>query len=253
MSQHVPVRAFGGPTTQFSYGGLNFVTDPTFDAPGEYPVPNGQLVKTESPRGTVADLGRIDVVLLSHPHPDHLDHAGRALLAEVPQVITTVSAADLGDHVTGLADFESIELKRPDGGTVVVTAAPAVHGPGTREHVESVLGEVIGFVLTADDLPSVYVSGDNASLDEVRKIADRYAPVGTAILFAGAPRAPLFDGQCIVLDSKQAAEAARLLDARQIVPVHYDGWAHFTEGRADLEAAFAVEGLADRLDWGRDD
>ncbi|MFD4674828.1 MBL fold metallo-hydrolase [Lentzea sp. NPDC058450] len=249
MSQHV--RVFGGPTAQFSYGGLNFVTDPTFDAPGEYPVPGGQLVKTGSPHGTVADLGTIDVVLLSHPHPDHLDHAGRALLADVPQVFTTVSGAEgLGDHVTGLTDFESVELKRPDGGVVAVTAVPAIHGPGAREEVEAVLGHVIGFVLTAADLPTVYVSGDNASLDEVRKIADRFAPVDTAILFAGAPRVGLFDNECIVLDSASAAEAARLLGARQVVPVHYDGWGHFTEGRAELEAAFSGAGLADRLDWG---
>ena len=71
----------------------------------------------------------------------------------------------------------------------------------------------------------------------------------TAILFAGAPRFPmLFDGDLIVLNSAQAAEAARILDARRVVPVHHDSWAHFTEGHEDLEAAFTAAGLADRLD-----
>lgn len=36
-SEHVPVRVFGGPTALFEYGGLRFLTDPTFDAPGDYP------------------------------------------------------------------------------------------------------------------------------------------------------------------------------------------------------------------------
>jgi L-ascorbate metabolism protein UlaG (beta-lactamase superfamily) len=49
-----------------------------------------------------------------------------------------------------------------------------------------------------------------------------------------------------------AAEAARILGARRVVPVHYDSWAHFTEGREQLEAAFTAAGLADRLDWGKD-
>lgn len=96
--------------------------------------------------------------------------------------------------------------------------------------------------------PTVYISGDNASLDLVKQIAERFGPVDTAVLFAGAPRFPvLFDGQCIVLDS---AQAAQLLGVRRVVPVHYDSWAHFTEGRDDLAAAFTATGLADRLDWG---
>ena len=54
----------------------------------------------------------------------------------------------------------------------------------------------------------------------------------------------------LTLDSAQAAEAARILGARRIVPVHFDSWAHFTEGREELRAAFADAGLAGRLDWG---
>lgn len=54
-----------------------------------------------------------------------------------------------------------------------------------------------------------------------------------------------------MLDSAQAAEATRILDARRVVPVHYDSWTHFTEGRDELEAAFTAAGLADRLDWGQ--
>lgn len=63
----------------------------------------------------------------------------------------------------------------------------------------------------------------------------------------------LFDGNLIVLDSAQAAAATRILDAGRVVPVHHDSWAHFTEGRDDLEAAFTAAGLADRLDedWRR--
>jgi L-ascorbate metabolism protein UlaG (beta-lactamase superfamily) len=75
--------------------------------------------------------------------------------------------------------------------------------------------------------------------------------VDTAILFAGAPRfSAVFDGELIVLDSAQAAEAAKSLGARRVVPVHYDSWAHFTEGRDELVAAFTTAGLADRLQMG---
>ncbi|MFF3438605.1 MBL fold metallo-hydrolase [Streptosporangium sp. NPDC002721] len=252
--EQVPVRVFGGPTALFEYGGLRFLTDPTFDAPGDYPREGRRmLTKTAPSSAGPADLGRVDVVLLSHDeHPDNLDDSGRALLAGVPLTLTTPGGGRrLGGGARGLADWEAIELDRPGGGTITVTGVPAVHGPGAREEVEPVTGQVVGFVLTGEGLPAVYVSGDNASLDLVKEIAAHFGPVDTAILFAGAPRFPaLFDGAPIVLDSVQAAEAAGILGARRVVPVHYDSWAHFTEGRDDLVAAFTAAGLADRLDLG---
>ncbi|MFW6691020.1 MBL fold metallo-hydrolase [Streptomyces sp. MAR4 CNX-425] len=252
-----PVRVLGGPTALFEYGGLRFLTDPTFDQPRDYTVPGGSLTKTAAPAATPADLGRIDVVLLSHDeHPDNLDESGRALLADIPLTLTTPGGGKrlgaAGTAARGLADWETAELDRPGGGTVTVTGVPAVHGPGPRATVEATLGEVVGFVLTGAGLPVVYVSGDNASAAAVAEVAERFGPVDTAILFAGGPRIPvLFDGEPIVLDSAQAADAARVLGARRVVPVHYDSWSHFTEGRDELAAAFAAAGAADLLDWGR--
>jgi L-ascorbate metabolism protein UlaG (beta-lactamase superfamily) len=249
-----PVRVFGGPTALFEYGGLRFLTDPTFDEPGDYSRDGRRaLTKTAPAAGSPADLGHIDVVLLSHDeHPDNLDHSGRALLADVPLTLTTPGGAQrLGHAARGLADWESIELGRPSGGTITVTGVPAIHGPGARAEVEPITGQVVGFVLTGEGLPTVYISGDNASLEVVKEIAERFGPVDTAIIFAGAPRfSVLFDGELIVLNSAQAAEAATILGARRVVPVHYDSWAHFTEGRDELIAAFTTAGLADRLDLG---
>ncbi len=191
------------------------------------------------------------MVLLSHDeHDDNLDTSGRAMLADVPLTLTTPSGSDrLGAKAQGLADWESVELDRPGGGTVTVTGVPAIHGPGPREQVEPITGQVVGFVLTGQDLPTVYVSGDNASLDAVREIAGRFAPVDTAVLFAGAPRFPqLFGGEPLVLDSAGAAEAARILGARRVTPVHFDSWSHFTEGGDDLRAAFTAAGLAEVLE-----
>ncbi len=252
-SEKVAVRVYGGPTTLIEYGGLRFVTDPTFDPPGEYSLPipgDHKLVKTDPSPVTAADLGPVDAVLLSHDtHDDNLDNAGRAFLPGTPVVFTTVSgAARLGGNAHGLALWETAELWRPDGGTVTVTGVPARHGP---VGCEPVTGDVIGFMLTSHELPSVYVSGDNAALEHVTEIAERFAPVDTAVLFLGGARMSFaFDGALLTLDSAQGAEAAKLLGARRVVPVHYDSWAHFQEGRTEIETAFS-EALADRLDFAR--
>jgi L-ascorbate metabolism protein UlaG (beta-lactamase superfamily) len=51
----------------------------------------------------------------------------------------------------------------------------------------------------------------------------------------------------LTLSSDQAAEAARILDARRVVPLHFEHWAHFTQGAPSLVDAFDRAGLGDRL------
>lgn len=55
--------------------------------------------------------------------------------------------------------------------------------------------------------------------------------------------------------SRMLAAAARVLttsaeagDAR-IIPLHFGGWAHFSESRDDLDQAVAAAGLSERLRW----
>jgi L-ascorbate metabolism protein UlaG (beta-lactamase superfamily) len=245
------IQAVGGPTAILEVGGLRLLTDPTFDPPGDYPRPNGPtLVKLAAPALGPDDLGEVDAVLLSHDqHADNLDRSGRAYLARVPLTLTTPSgsarlAAD-AVPARALAPWDRVDLARPDGGTLQVTAVPARHGP---EGCEPVSGEVTGFVLTAADLPTIYVSGDNAWLGAVEQVAERFGPVGVAVLFTGAARFPdRFDGALLTLDSAGAVAAAQILGAEAVVPVHYTGWRHFTEDGAELRAAFEQAGLAGRL------
>lgn len=243
------IQAIGGPTAILEVGGLRLLTDPTFDSPGDYPRPGAPtLVKLAPPAIGPDDLGRVDAVLLSHDqHADNLDRSGRAYLSRVPLTLTTRSGAErlTNARVQGLAPWEQAGLARPDGGALRVTAVPARHGP---EGCEPISGEVTGFVLTASDLPTIYLSGDNAWLGAVRQVAERFGPVDVAVLFAGAARFPdRFDGALLTLDSEGAAEAARILGASVVVPVHYTGWRHFTEDGAELRAAFERAGLAGHL------
>jgi L-ascorbate metabolism protein UlaG (beta-lactamase superfamily) len=234
----------GGPTAVLEYAGVRWLTDPSLSPPGEYA---GGLVKTTEPAIEPDALPAIDVVLLSHEHhSDNLDPAGREFLLRAGQVLTTVQGAErLGEAAIGLEPWSSVEVDRPDGSPVTVMAVPAQHGPdGTDE----ITGPVIGFVLTADGEDTVYVSGDNASLDVVRGIAERVGAIDVGILFAGAVQLPhRFDGAYLTLSSDRAAEATKLLGVRAALPVHFEGWAHFTQGARELRAAFAGNGISDRL------
>jgi L-ascorbate metabolism protein UlaG (beta-lactamase superfamily) len=237
-----PIRRFGGPTSTFTLGGLAFMTDPTFDPPGDYPIGSRTLTKTAGPAGTAADAGPVDVVLLSHDqHPDNLDRSGRAFCAAAPLVLgTPVAAERMGPPVHGLEPWAEYDLANG----LRVTAVPAQHGPDGTDHLT---GPVTGFVLDGDGLPTIYVSGDNASLRVVHEIAERFPDIDIAILFGGAARTALLGDANLTLDAAAMVEATRILGAHTVVPVHVDSWAHFTEGLHDVQAAFHTAGLADVL------
>ena len=245
VREDVRIQPIGGSTALIEIGGLRIETDPTFDYPHISPpdLPD----RITAPAVAPADLGRLDVALVSHDqHPDNLDESGRALLGDIPVVLTTTEGAErLGGTARGLDPFEAIEVERPGGGVLRVTGVPAQHGP---VGAESEMGPVIGFLLAGDDLPTVYVSGDNASVDVVREIVERAGTVDVAVLHIGAVRVPQwFGGEPLTLTSEAAAEAARVLEARAVVPIHCDGWTHYTEGSDEIVRRFEEAGLGDVL------
>jgi L-ascorbate metabolism protein UlaG (beta-lactamase superfamily) len=234
----------GGPTAVFEHAGLRWMTDPAFSPPGDF----DHLTKLTGPALEPDAVGDIDVVLLSHDHhADNLDPGGREFLPRAGRVLTTAAGAErLGGNAIGLEPWSSVEVEAPGGGpAVTVTAVPAQHGPDGTDHIT---GPVIGFVLSAPSTDTVYVSGDNASLDVVRRVAERAGPIDVAVLFAGAVQiAQRFDGAYLTLSSDRAAEAAKILGARLVVPVHFEGWQHFTQGADALRAAFAGNQVTDVL------
>jgi L-ascorbate metabolism protein UlaG (beta-lactamase superfamily) len=239
------ITFIGGPTALLEYAGLRIITDPTFDGPQVYEDPDETtLVKTAGPAIAREDLGAVDLVLLSHHgHKDNLDWEGLELIAQgIPTLSTRQAADDLfGGSVIGLDNWESYDF-----GVVTITAMPALHGPPGSEPM---VGPVIGFMLESPGEPSIYVSGDNASLPLVQQIADRFAPVDIALLFAGAARVDEIDAD-LTLNSTDAATAAKTLGARLVVGLHTEDWTHFSHTRTQLEEAFEGTGVLARTPRG---
>ena len=128
---------------------------------------------------------------------------------------------------------------------MAVTAVRADHGP---PEVAALNGPVIGFVLRGDGLPTMYISGDNASVEVVREIVAAEGPFDLVVLFiGGAGVAEAWGDAKLTLTADAAVEAARALGSAPIAPIHQDGWAHFTSSAADVERAFAGAGLSERL------
>ena len=247
-SDQLKCTYIGGPTALFELGGLRLLTDPTFDPAGEeYPTGVYTLRKTAGPALGPESLGRIDAVLLSHDHHfDNLDRAGRVLLKSAGTVLTTQAGADrLGGHAIGLAPWQSVDLPTRDDHRVRVTGTPARHGPVGGDR-----GPVTGFVLALTDSPKsgVYISGDTVWCEGVAEVS-QYFSVQIAVLFMGAARVLEVGTAHLTFTANEAVEAARVFAGATIIPYHYEGWAHFSESRTQIEEAFASAGLAHRLQW----
>ena len=198
----------------------------------------------------IAELGSVDVALVSHDqHPDNLDAAGRALLDDVPRILTTADGARrLGGRAEGLDPYEHRDVPTPGGGELRITALPALHGPAGAEPTS---GPLVGFLLSSDGRPAVRPSTSAATTQastSCARIRERVGPVDVALLFTGAASVPaLSAGAPLTLTSTDAVSAARILGACVVVPVHCDGWSHYTEGRAAPARAFSAADAADLL------
>lgn len=236
------ITLIGGPTALIEVGGFRLLTDPTFDAPGEYKLPHVTLKKTSHPALTAEQVGRVDAVLLSHDqHADNFDHAGRAYAMQAPRLLTTVVGSKrLGGVAEGLAPGESTKLTNP-AGTLTITATPARHGPAG---IEPLAGEVIGFVLSLAGGRPIYITGDTVWYEGVAEVARRFQ-AGLVLLFAGAAKTR--GAFHLTMDANDALDTAHAFPDATIVPLHYEGWAHFSQSGDDLVQSFKALGIGARL------
>ncbi|UOE50851.1 MBL fold metallo-hydrolase [Mucilaginibacter sp. SMC90] len=238
MKTNFNVIYLGGPTMIIEIGGLRIITDPTLDPKGEIFTVGDKpgYWKTAGPASL--NVGGIDVVLLSHDqHKDNLDKAGRKLLEEVNNTFTTIDGANrLGRNTKGLKPYEQVILNEH----VSITATPARHGPAGTLHIT---GEVIGFIVETKDV-QIYLTGDTVYYDGIRDVAEKFNPQ-YVFVFAGAakPRGPFN----LTMNANDVLDTANVFPDATIIPLHYEGWSHYTESDDDLRKSFDAVGISERL------
>ena len=248
IADEIVIKYIGGATAYLEVAGLRLLTDPTFD-PKDTIYDTGLYVlhKLNNPAITAEQIGKIDFVLLSHDHHfDNLDREGRKLLSSVEKVYTTpVGAERLGANAIGLRNWQAIEIPTKDGRALTITGTPCRHGPDNGDR-----GPVTGFVLNFKDETqgAVYITGDTVWYEGVEEVAKRF-DVKMVLAFMGAAIVKNVGAAHLTMTVEEGLKLARLFDNATIVPMHFEGWEHFSESKTEIERKFKDADLTNRLRW----
>ncbi|SDY79086.1 L-ascorbate metabolism protein UlaG, beta-lactamase superfamily [Micromonospora pattaloongensis] len=211
----------GHATYVIQIGGLTVLTDPVWSdkIPGVRPRVTPVGVPWES-------LPRIDAVVISHNHYDHLD---TPTIRRVPRATPVLVPAKLAGwfrrrgfrDVTELDWWESREIA-PAGSTaggVRFDFVPAHHW-SRRTLTDTNKSLWGGWVLTADDGTRIYFAGDTGYGHWFGQIADRYPGIDLALLPIGAYE-PNWFMKPVHLNPEEAVQACLDVGARRMASMHW--------------------------------
>ena len=205
------LRWLGHATVLVELGGVRVLTDPLLR--------RRILHLRRAAPLDLSDLGKLDAILLSHAHYDHLDPPSLRRLPRDAEVIVPRGAGELVRR----QGFETVrEVERGDEiaiGGIRVRAVPAAHD---SRRIRGSRTEALGYLL--EGARRIYFPGDTDLFPEMAELAPGL-DVALIPIWGWGPS--IGAGH---LDPRRAAEALALLRPRIAVPIHWGTYYPFTSG-----------------------
>jgi len=241
------VTFIGHASFLLQFSGAAVLTDPIFSERSS-PVSWAGPKRVRPPGLMLNQLPRIDLVLVSHDHYDHMDLATLRHLRDAFQPLF-VTGLKNGPLLRSLKIKQVVELdwwqshRFNDNATVTMT--PAQHFSGRRlwGRNTTLWG---GFVLEMDGW-RVYFTGDSGYAGHFREVGRRFPALDLAFIPIGAYK-PRWFMSPVHLDPEEAVQAHIDLGARRSIGMHFGTFQLTDEGIDEpvqwLERASKEKGLA---------
>ncbi len=169
------------------------------------------------------EIDRVDTILISHGHFDHIHDAVPLAKKFSPKVVAIYETG----HWLESKGVKNVSAMNKGGsqqvGSVTVTMTHAIHSCGILDEGKIVYGgEAAGYVLKLEDGRVLYFAGDTNVFSDMALIQELYQPE-----LAFLPIGDLF-----TMGPREAAMACRLLRAPRVIPMHFGTFPPLT-GRPD--------------------
>jgi L-ascorbate metabolism protein UlaG (beta-lactamase superfamily) len=181
-----------------------------------------------------AKLEKVDFILVSHGHNDHL---GEAVALAQRTGAKLISSFDLGRALVrggfpekqAAFDTQSNVGGAIQAGDATVILVSAIHSSDvTDEKGHQGGGNPVGFVIQVKGGPTLYHTGDTDVTMDMKLIPERYGPVDVMLACIGGH---------FTMDPKGAALAASYVKAKTVVPMHFGTFPVIPGTPKELEAA----------------
>ena len=180
-------------------------------------------------------ISGVEMCIISHLHIDHFDPLAHQLLPkDIP--IFCQPGDDTMIKSVGFTDVTRIESSVTWEG-IEIARTPGQHGTGLW--IEQ-MGEVSGFLLRAENEPTVYWAGDTVLYDPVREVIEENKP---DIIITHSGGARFGNADPIIMDEDQTISVCKSAPFAKVVAVHLETLDHVRVTRPGLKATAEYNGI----------
>ena len=163
---------------------------------------------------TIEALGRLDAILITHIHTDHVGDAEEICKANPHAAVVGMFEACRWLERKGVQNTRPMNKGGSQSvGGINITLTHALHSSSFMEADGTVVygGEPAGFIVRLEDGFTFYAAGDTALFGDMALLRELYHPA-LALL-------PI--GDLYTMGPLEAAHAIRLLGVPHVLPIHY--------------------------------